>query len=413
MRIAISSSGLGHVARGVETWALDTAVALAEVGEDVTLFAAGEVGVDCNCVVLPCMRRFDKKALWLEKWTPGFMWRWGLKTNYGWEQLSFWMLLWRKLRKGKYDVLHVQDPMLAYWCRLFRKVGVIKTKEILAHGTEEPAEWLSQFEYVQHLAPWHKEKSEIRNQKSGIATKRHKIHKRKEYAGIATKRHKIHKRKNYGDCWVMMPNFVDTDIFCPSDIQQSDLRDELGIGRDVLVVGTAATVKKPHKRIDYLIREFAGFLKSSGRDDVVLVIAGAKVPGSDELISMANELAGDKIKFCFNVPRAKMPDLYRTLDLFVLASVFEMMPIAVLEALASGLPVVCNNTPVLSWMIGDGGECVDMGRDGALAEFIAGVDGQWIDRCGQIARGHAVEMFGKDVVIRQYVEYYKKILTAN
>jgi len=29
MKIAIASSGLGHVARGIETWACDTAVALA------------------------------------------------------------------------------------------------------------------------------------------------------------------------------------------------------------------------------------------------------------------------------------------------------------------------------------------------------------------------------------------------
>ncbi len=406
MRIAIASSGLGHVARGVETWALDTAVALAESNIDVTLFAAGKVGADC--VVLPCMRRFDNKALWLEKWTPGFMWRWGLKTNYGWEQLSFWLLLWRKLRRGKYDVLHVQDPMLAYWCRLFRKLGLIKTKELLAHGTEEPAAWLSRFEYVQHLAPEHYEKSEIRNQKSEIATKRHPS----SPVGYDLTC-KIHKKKNYGDCWVMMPNFVDTDVFCSRSIKQCELRDELGIGGDVVIFGTAATVKKPHKRIDYLIREFAGFLKSSGRDDVVLLIAGAKVPGSDELVAMAKEFADDKIKFYFDVPREKMPDLYRSLDVFVLASVFEMMPIAVLEALASGLPVVCNNTPVLSWMIGDGGQCIDMGRDGALAEFIAGVDGRWIEKCGKIARGHAIEMFGKDVVIEQYVDYYKRILTAN
>ncbi len=78
-----------------------------------------------------------------------------MKSTYGWEQFTFWMLLWPKLRRGKFDILHVQDPMVANWCRLFRKWGLVKTKEILAHGTEEPVEFLEKFEYVQHLAPWH------------------------------------------------------------------------------------------------------------------------------------------------------------------------------------------------------------------------------------------------------------------
>lgn len=42
MRVAVASSGLGHVARGIETWAKDTAEALTVGGADVSLFAGGE-----------------------------------------------------------------------------------------------------------------------------------------------------------------------------------------------------------------------------------------------------------------------------------------------------------------------------------------------------------------------------------
>jgi hypothetical protein len=45
--------------------------------------------------------------------------------------------------------------MVADWCRRFRRLGLVRTKEILAHGTEETAEFLAKFDYVQHLAPWH------------------------------------------------------------------------------------------------------------------------------------------------------------------------------------------------------------------------------------------------------------------
>ncbi len=202
MKIAIASSGLGHVARGIETWALDLAQALAKHAAtsgdatdlEVTLFAAapvpfcnppvttgstGSTGVDgidgkqeestkltakihnkpCNLSfeIVPCFKRGGRAARWLTRLMPGFTWRWGMKSTYGWEQLTFWLDLRRRLRHGDYDILHVQDPMLAYWCRVWRRRGWLATREILAHGTEEPAEFLNQFDYVQHLAPWHRE----------------------------------------------------------------------------------------------------------------------------------------------------------------------------------------------------------------------------------------------------------------
>ena len=166
VKIAIASSGLGHVARGIETWAKDTAKALAVRGVDVTLFA-GAPGISAFSLhpsslpvtALPCARRGKRLATSLARMTPPFLWRWGLKSNYGWEQFTFWLSLWPKLVRGKFDILHVQDPMVAFWCRKFRRLGLVRAKEILAHGTEEPLEFLEQFECVQHLAPWHEQEA--------------------------------------------------------------------------------------------------------------------------------------------------------------------------------------------------------------------------------------------------------------
>jgi glycosyltransferase involved in cell wall biosynthesis len=142
-----------------------------------------------------------------------------------------------------------------------------------------------------------------------------------------------------------------------------------------------------------------------------------------------------------------MPDLYRCMDVFVLTSLFEMMPIALLEALASGLPCLVNRHPVLEWMVGTGGErpettddrpqtpdlkarkdecgahvsrsvvssfpggaALDMARDGALAETLAGLTPAWIADHGRLARERALRLFDKPVVIRQYVEYYERVI---
>ena len=218
MKIAIASSGLGHVARGIETWALDTATALGELAQpmesekpvsgirngevcgasdllpqagrgsattlSVTLFCAAPLpsltshasplhishlksqvssftfnASPLTVRVLSCMKRGDRWVQVFTRIAPGFTWRWGWKSGYDLEQRSFWRLLWPILRDEGYDILHVQDPLLADLCRRYRKAGKLKTKEILAHGTEESVEFLAKFDYVQHLAPWHLEQT--------------------------------------------------------------------------------------------------------------------------------------------------------------------------------------------------------------------------------------------------------------
>ena len=401
VKIAVASSGLGHVARGIETWAVDTAEALAECGVGVVLFSGGEL----KTVALACFRRFDARTQRVTRLTPGFCWRWGLKQAYGWEQFSFWWRLWPKLRQGKFDILHVQDPMLAYWCRKFRKLGLVKTKEILAHGTEEPAEWLGQFEYVQHLAPHH---LEVAVQALGEGNTQGTLVRTMGVEKVESSRHPY---------WTAIPNFVDVDVFRPvrDDTEKRACREKLGIPPDAFVIGTAATVKKPHKRIDYLIQEYSQFKnrpvsKSSCHSDPHLVIAGAKTPQSGELVALAESLAPKNITFLFDLSREQMPDFYRSLDVFVLASVFEMMPIAVLEALASGLPVIANRIPQLQWMIGEGGGCMDMAEDGALTACLVGLIPEWVETHGRAARDHAVATFSTDAVIDSYIDYYRAIL---
>jgi len=546
MKIAIASSGLGHVARGIETWALDTAVAVSDYSlqttDDrptqesavcglrsvvspslsVTLFSGAPLAA-CPfppAVTIPCWKRSGKLAQTLARFSPPFLWRWGLKNPYGWEQFSFWLRLWPKLRRGKFDILHVQDPMVADWCRLFRKWGLVWTKEILAHGTEEPVEFLAKFEHVQHLAPWHLEKTagrkpETGNRKPESEEERSEANgKRKVNAGWApTDECGWTRTRPY---WVAIPNFVDCEVFTPGSGKREELRKRLGIPENAFVVGCVAAVKKDHKRIDYLIREIAQSTVNSQQSTVnsqqstvsseqltvnseqrtekgwaspaeplssssselftvhrspftsFLIIAGAKTGESEELMELAESLLPGRYKILLDCARDQMPDLYRAMDVFVLPSLFEMMPIAVLEAMASGLPCVVNRHPVLEWMVGAeeitdcrqqtadqerreentphpnplpqgareqrnqelaplpplpsgeragvrvsspaAGIAIEMSREGALAQAFAEMTPDWIELRSRQARERAECLFSKETVISQYVKYYREVM---
>ncbi|MFU8781427.1 MAG: glycosyltransferase family 4 protein, partial [Kiritimatiellia bacterium] len=160
--------------------------------------------------------------------------------------------------------------------------------------------------------------------------------------------------------------------------------------------------------IDWLIREFAA--AAAHNPSLHLVIAGSRQSETDALIQMAKQLCPHKITFAVNHPHASMPDLLRTLDAFVLPSLFEMMPIAILEAISTGLPVFAHQHPVLAWMVGPGGCCIDMGTQGTLAAAMQHESGHTLASLGKQAREHAQQTFATGTVIPGYIDYYQKVL---
>ncbi|MEX2027011.1 MAG: glycosyltransferase family 4 protein [Pirellulaceae bacterium] len=382
LKIAIASSGLGHVARGIEAWASDLGQALAARGASIVLCkGAGKCDAAFERIV-PCWTRESPRTRRTLARLPRFLgWRLGLGSGYGIEQTTFAWNLIRTLRREQIDILHVQDPQVALLMQRARAMGLIRTRTILAHGTEESLAFQRRITYLQHLAPWHLEESRS--------------------AGV------------WKPTWTAIPNFVDTEQFAPGTA--APLRRELGIPNDAMLVLTAAAIKKHHKRIDYLIHEFAALRSQHPELPVWLMIAGGWESDTDGLMAMGKELLADRVRFLVRFPRARMPELYRSADLFVLTSLKEMMPIALLEATASGLPCVVHEHPILQWMIGPGGIAGDLSRDGSLAAAVERLirDEPARRDLGRLARKHCLENFGKDRVVEQILAYYDRVLQSS
>ena len=111
-RIAVACSGLGHVQRGIEAWAGDLAHALNKAGVAVSLFG----GAPADGVIdVPCLRRTSRRARILARlFRHVGGWHYGAGSPYEIEQATFSLALWPRIRRG-FDILHVQDPLIATW----------------------------------------------------------------------------------------------------------------------------------------------------------------------------------------------------------------------------------------------------------------------------------------------------------
>ncbi len=378
LRICIASSGLGHVTRGIEAWADDLGNELAARGEQIVL-CKGSGSVEApHQRVIPCWIRSSRSTKRLLDFMPKSLgWRIGMGAPYGVEQTTFAWNLIRFLRRQRTDVLHLQDPQVAILLQRARRTGWIPTRTILNHGTEEPFEFQEKIEFLQHGAPWHQQQAEA--------------------AGI------------WRDSWTMIPNFVDPSRFQPGSSPL--LRDEFDIPQQAIVVLVSAAIKRRHKRIDHLIGELK--IVRGRRPDLPLwlVIAGGRDHDTDALVQEARAALADRVRFAIGFPRNRMPDLYRMADFLVHGSLKEMMPMALLEATASGLPCLVHPHPVMQWMIGPGGRAIDMQRTGALADSIANLasDASTRAQLGQLARQHCVTNFSRDRVVDRLLRYYQNV----
>jgi glycosyltransferase involved in cell wall biosynthesis len=133
----------------------------------------------------------------------------------------------------------------------------------------------------------------------------------------------------------MLANGIDLRAF--EGARPGDLRARLGIGsaeRVILYCGRLAR----EKNLTFMLRALRDLLLR--REGVRLLMVGE----GTEAQTLAHEAAqlglGERVRFAGPVPYADIPAVYAAADLFVMTSVTEVRPLALLEAMAAGLPAV-------------------------------------------------------------------------
>jgi len=105
---------------------------------------------------------------------------------------------------------------------------------------------------------------------------------------------------------------------------------------------------EPRKNITALIHAYRA-LPTSIKNEYSLIIAGSKGWKSEAAEAELEKAAkdGENIKHIGRINQTDNPALYQNAALFVMPSLYEGFGIPVLEAMASGTPVLCSDIPVL------------------------------------------------------------------
>ena len=178
-------------------------------------------------------------------------------------------------------------------------------------------------------------------------------------------------------------------------------------GRYTLCVGTI----EPRKNIDRLLQAYES-LPAPLRRQYPLVLAGSRGWESTRTHERIERAGRDGwLRFCDFVPEHSLPKLYAGARLFVYPSIYEGFGLPVLEAMASGTPVLTSNISSLPEVIGEAGgqfnpQDVD---DMAIRIQSALEDNSWLVSAAQAGLIRAKEKFSWNVCAQKTVDLYKTV----
>lgn len=186
---------------------------------------------------------------------------------------------------------------------------------------------------------------------------------------------------------VYIPNGVDLNIFKCRTLK----------GGRTILSNSAFTVDK---RNDLTIKAVAKI------KDAKLIIVGGGGDKRQEVVDLGLKMLGKERFETASVPYSKIPDFFKKASVFAFSSVpWESFGIVLVEAMASGLPVVATDDPIRREIVGDAGLFVDPTDTEAYANAIEkALNTNW----GEKPRKQA-EKFDWDIIAKKYEELFKSL----
>ncbi|WP_251964094.1 glycosyltransferase family 4 protein [Salinibacter ruber] len=201
---------------------------------------------------------------------------------------------------------------------------------------------------------------------------------------------------------IFAPPGVDTEQFVPGPPPSE--------GEHILSVGR---FEDPRKNVTLLFEAYAA-LRDQTESVPPLVLAGRSAPTDAAWARAAALGIRDAVTFREDVSMDELVRLYRTAALYVVSSDEEGLGLTILEAMASGRPVVSTacGGPSTTVLDGETGRLVPVGDAEALAGAMADVigDPERADAMGHRGHKRAEEYFSMEATGRRFLDTYTNLL---
>lgn len=359
----LSSFGLG----GMERVALDLAAGLEERGGRAIVVALGPEG--------PIARELRSAGIAthaLERRRRGY-------------DLGLVMRLRRLLRAERIDVVHTHNPHALLYGAVAGELagcGVVHTK----HGKNPSSAAELRFRrQVGRLVDCY---VAVSNATAVVA---------------------LEKRETDAARLRVIPNGIDLRRFAASSGERSRLRAALGVPDDAFVFGTVGRLV-PEKDQATLIRAAAPLLGERCR----LLLAGDG-PEAPALRAVADGAPNGGFVH-FLGARSDVPAVLAAMDAFVLSSETEGLPLALLEAMAAGLPILSTPVGGIAEVVQPdvSGRLFPVGDVGALRRELEALRSRPDEarRLGAEGRAFAHAIYSRDAAVDRYLTAYATAMDA-
>ena len=314
----------------------------------------------------------------LPVWNPGDI------TGYTYRSIDLTMRAWKP------DVIQVNQERVCYsvFQTLFYK-RIWAPQAMLVHGSTATIRW-----HTIKFTHWLRQKL--------------LFHLTQAYTVNSQRAARLLIEQGYWKPICIMPDLgLDEEIWCPGDGRP--VREKLGLRG--FVIGYAGALEWIKGVQDIL--EAAS--RVPGECDILMVGDG---PTRAELESRAATLpATHRLILAGYVPKEEMPDYYRAMDLFVIASrttatVSEQFGWVLAEAMACGVPALCSDSGEMHEVVGDKALVFPEGDVEALATLIRRFkdDQELRERYRLYGRQRALENFTASVLADRSYDFYCELL---
>jgi len=338
MRILFALPGLHRYDRGAEIAFISIAGELAKAGDKVTLIGSGPPRASAPYKFL---RAASIKRVHFESF-PSIP---PLRSEYAYEELTFAPAFLRHYSPSDYDVTLTCSYPFTNWMLRRPVLGGSRPPHVFVTQNGDWPAYVNRSEYRFFNC-------------EGL---------------VCTNPDFYERNKARWRCCVI-PNGVDTKRFVPGATQ----RQEFGLPANRLIVLMVSALI-PTKRVE------VGIEAVSRIPNAHLVVAGDG-PLRQILDARAAYLMPGRFTRLSVAPE-RMPQLYRSADIFLHLSKDEAFGNVFVEAMASGLPVVGHDTPRVRWIVGEKGFLMNTDDPAAVAQEIELAYGADLDtQAAQVAR---------------------------